>query len=112
MHSAGIEEALTPCHHSAVIGIVNNDGVLVESVFFQSCDALGNIAVHPLHRIGILRVVFANYREIRMIGKKSHLRGIVLHLIHSSMRLALMAGRRVVDAEERLAFLAGLPPIR
>ena len=111
MHSAGIEKAFASRHHSTVIRIIDDDGVLIESVLLQLGEALGNVPIHPLHGIGILGVVFPDHRKVGMIREKSHFSGIIFQLLCLSMRLAFMTGGCVVNAKEGLTFLTSLPTI-
>ena len=111
MNPAGIEKTLTSRHNPTVVGIINDDRVLIEPILFQGRDALSNVAIHSLHRIGIFGVVFPNYWKIRMIRKEGHLLWVILQLIRSAVRLTLVTGGGIVDTEKRLPLFSGLPTI-
>ena len=105
--SAGIEEALAAGQDTAVVGAIDDNGVLLVSVFLQLREDVSHLGIHSLHGIGVGGIGQPHLGKIWMVGVQLHRGRVGLHLPFLLWKgPALVAVANVADLEEVLPGLA------
>ena len=93
-----------------MVGIMDDDRVLGESLFFEFLKSQSDIRVHFFHLIMVVRVVLANVRNVGMVFRQPNIVGAVCRIVNISERLGLV-GLGVVDHHEKRLLLGQVVPI-
>ena len=78
-------------HHGAMVGVADDDRVLVQVIFLKLVNALLDRFVRVLHGIRVLGVILPDDRQVRMIRIELHLGRIVAGHVNVAVGAALMA---------------------
>ena len=92
-----------------MIGVVNNDGVFIESVLFEFFDRLPHKRIHFGYSTRILGVSIPHFGKIRMVGSENHFLGVNGFVLMIAEGSGFMAITDIVYGEKRLAFFPKLP---
>ena len=110
MRSTGIQKTFAAWHGPAVIRVVNDNGVFIQSVSLERVNHLLDPIIHSLHSIGILRIVPTHVRQIRMVRGQRHVLRLVLR-IPTPMHLTFVTKLHVDDCKEGFSFRTLLPSV-
>ena len=86
-----------------MIGVVNNDGVFIESVLFEVFDRLPHKRIHFGYSTRILGVSIPHFGKIRMVGSENHFLGVNGFVLMIAKGPGFVAVPDVVYGEEGLS---------
>ena len=111
MQAALVKPTLASGHAAAMIAVVKNNSVFVETIFFELRENRANLLVHLGEAIVVLSPILAYLRCIGMIRRHCDLGWVVNGLVRSRAKLAFVTYCKIKHSEKWLTGLA-LAPMR
>ncbi len=102
MRARFVQKPLAPGQGTAVVAVVEDNGLFVQPVRFELRNDLTDLLVHLHHPVVVLCPVPADCIGIRMVGWERDLARVVHQWLFSVMDLAFVAYADVVDMEKGL----------
>ncbi len=115
MRAAALKKALAAGQHAAVVGVVEDDGVVGQAILLKLLQPGGDLFIHQRHVVVIPGPICPHLRGVRLVRGDAHLggvRGCEIQLKLFDGEQAALVGDFVVEhAEERLLRVGPFAPV-